>query len=180
MNFHVEWSTLGWTALAMWWLVLPAIAVILSRAVTPPPARLASSMSRNPGPLDLATETVREWTWRRCGRLLWLVAGQLSGGRARWVRRWSGNCTRRGALLEFRRLRRENADAVLDAKARAWARTLASSISSPAAPPPRPRPALDFSAEETTRWSPPGRSYPFAPMSPPAAPSSGRRSRRTP
>jgi hypothetical protein len=187
MNSHVEWSTLGWVALALWWLVLPAIAVVLSRVVTPATAPRSRHLVRDPGPLDRATEAFRERTWRGCGRLLWLAAGRVGTGRARWtwVRRLSGRCTRRAAMLELRRRRRENVAAALDVQARAWARTLDSSRSSatilpPAAP--RPRPALDFTADESTRrwertlpWGTPsplmtreGRAkpYPFVPLSP--------------
>lgn len=202
MNFHISLPE-ALIGIVLWWIFLGALTWALtrwmSRDVTPTATRRSRHLSRDPGPLDRATEALRERMWRRCGRLLWLAAGQLSGRRALRVRRWSTRCTQRGALLELRRRRRENAAAVLDAQARAWARTLGSSRSSatilpPAAP--RPTPALDFTADESTRrwertlpWGTPsplltreglGKPYPFVPLAPPLPTSSSRRARRSP
>lgn len=209
MNFHISLPE-ALIGIVLWWIFLGALTWALtrwmSRDVTPAATRRSRHLSRDPGPLDRATEALRERTWRRCGRLLWLTAGQLSGRRALRVRRWSTRCTQRGALLELRRRRRENAAAVLDAQARAWARTLDSSRSSatilpPAAP--RPAPVLPWISpdmnpsppDESTRrwertlpWGTPsplmtregrGKPYPFVPLAPPL-PSSSRRARRNP
>lgn len=167
MNYHTEWWTMVAILLVLAWVVMPLLAVALSRAVTPKPIPMSRPVTPEPGPLDVATERPREFLWRWLGRALWAAAGQLSGRRRRRAQRWSGSCTRRAAMLEHRRQRREAARAVRAAQDERWARTLASSISSPVSR-SMSAPMTPAEDEHTTRWSPPGRRYPFAPA--PATP----------
>jgi hypothetical protein len=192
MNSHVTMPTLGWIALAVWFLVLPLIGSMLSRSwsrdvtLADPPE--VTPRSR----LALRLEPARLRLWRWVAAALWRVGALLSGSRRRALERRSRRATARANRIEVERKRRMLAAWRQEARDRAWAAHMtpipASSPSSTSLPPSAPE-------EDTRRWertlpwgtpSPLmtreglGRPYPFVPLAPPLAPRSSRRARRAP
>lgn len=181
MEVHNYWTTTVLVLIGLWFLVVTLSGWIATRPTSRDVTRRSRPTGPDPSLLDLATAGARERVWRFLGRALLAVGAQRSGR----------SLTRRAARLEVRRRRLANAAAHLDARTRAWSRTLGSSISSqaspPSPPPSAPRRPLDPAEEETRRfertlpWGTPsplltregiGKPYPFVPLAPPL-PSSG-------